>query len=137
MRMQRSDIRIFGLVLIAFFVTLILYAGISTANAEGTILGTKILITGPIAAFISLLLVFKLIGIFNVDDEEFSISTAEPTKLKKNELVAELNKLKYRSMQLGTRREEIENMIEALDENKNYADAVSAGGMRRATRGGA
>ena len=51
MSLQRSDLRIFGLLAAAFLVTVVLYAGISTANAEGTIFGTRILVTGPIAAF--------------------------------------------------------------------------------------
>ena len=35
MTIQRSDIRIFGLLATALIVTVLLYAGISTANAEG------------------------------------------------------------------------------------------------------
>jgi hypothetical protein len=136
MSIQRSDIRIFGLLATALIVTVLLYAGISTANAEGTILGTKIIITGPIAAFVTLLLVFKLIGIFEMDLGELSVSKVEPRKLNKNELVNELDVLEIKIKRLVRRKDEISNMVTALDDNKTYTDIVSAGGMRRATRGG-
>ncbi len=136
MTLNRSDIRVYSLLFAALLVTLMLYAGISSANAEGEVLGVKIIIAGPLAGFIGLLLVFKLIGLFKVDTKEDVVSTVEPRKLNKTELVNEKLLLEMNIQKINIRKDELEKMIAALDNNKDTVGAAKAGGMRVATRSG-
>ena len=82
----------------------------------------------------ALLLVFKVIGLFDLDIGEFSASSVEPRNLKNTELINEIDILEVKVKRLNRRRDEIKNIVTALEENRSYTEAAYAGGMRRATR---
>ena len=136
MSIHRSDVRIFGLLLVAFLVTLVLYFGLSAANVEGKIMGLNISIAGPIASFVALILVFKLIGLFTMGMEELPVSNRSPRKLSKSELVNELDRLELNAKRIDRRQKELKKMLEALKQDQEFVAAARAGGIRLATRGG-
>lgn len=139
--LTRAHYHIYILCGFAFVVTVVLFAGINSAYAEGEIFGIKVIAAGPIAGFITILLIFKLIGFVDVEEDEYAISEVEPNTLKQSELKKELNKLNYKKSDLITivedvtsRIKDVEGMISALDENKDYHSVVTANGMRAAVR---
>ncbi len=129
----RTELRIFGLLIVALVSTMILYFGISAADVEGTVLGVNIKLAGPAAFFVALLLVFRFTGLFTLELLEERLSNRSVETLTKEEINNQLDKILIESRRLERRRQELENAKTAL-ENHADPDAVDLAGGIRAVR---
>ena len=126
----------FGLLGVALVATTLLYASLSAAHMEGTILGLKIYIAGPIAAFPILVLVFWLTGLFTLGFDDLGSVDRPPGRQSPERIQAELDELLWKRDRINFHNAQQEKMLDAANAKREDADVVAAGGMAVARRRG-
>lgn len=134
MPIQRSDARVYVLLFFALLVTLVLFAGISRAYAETEVYGVKVLVTGPIASFIAIVVIFRVIGLFSVKEDPLVVRDVEPKKMSLKELDDHIDVIDINLRRLNRRKESSEKMKKALQNDQSYIEAAEEGGMTRVSR---
>jgi hypothetical protein len=134
MNEYRTELRIFGLLVIALISTVILYVGFSAANVTGDIYGLKISLAGPAAFFVAIILVFRLTGLFTVGLRQQQVSDRSVESLKKREIDNQLDIIEIESRRLSRRKQELESAKTALENNADLDAVFQAGGFRPVSR---
>lgn len=132
----RIELRIFGLLVFALISTLLLYFGLSAANVEGQILGVKIVVVGPAACFITLVLIFFATGLFKLglplSDPELLPRPAE--SLSQEQIDRQLDIVEIKLRQFGRIKDQLDRAKAALEAHQPEEQALGVGGIRRVSR---
>lgn len=132
--LDRSDVRIFGLLLFALVATTATYFGLSAADMEGKVLGISFSVAGPAAFFTVLILIFHVTGLFKLGLEDLRVSNRPADSFDAEEIERQLDVLVLKLNRLGRRRQELETMRDALSRGESIDQALEAGGIRRVSR---
>ena len=136
---NNHNIRIFGLLLINLVICVILGASLNYAKVDGQLFGVKFYITGPMAVYIFMTMVFYKCNLFNQGlsrEETDQLLNSQIDTL--NDIVQIENMiidLKGRKQRIDNRIARLERAMVAFDENSPQ-ESFTAMGITPARRGG-
>jgi hypothetical protein len=137
MKDYRGELRVFGLLVFAALVTIVLYQGLSTASVGGDLLGARFTVGGPAALFVTLILIFSWRGLltFSVEDKRAQTLARPIDKMTLQEAQRAIDDLQSDIEEIRRRREILQAYVEQLDQGSDHDAAMAAIGMRPARRG--
>lgn len=138
MSKYRIELRIFGLLVFALVSTLILAYGLEVADVQGEVLGIKFTVVGPSAAFIVMILIFFVTGLFKfgLKEDQQRVLNYPIEKLSLEEIENMLDELLVRTRKIERRRNLLEAAKAALQAQSTQDEVMTAIGMRPVQRPG-
>jgi hypothetical protein len=126
MKDYRGELRVFGLLVFAALVTIVLYQGLSTASVGGDLLGARFTVGGPAALFVTLILIFSWRGLltFSVEDKRAQTLARPIDKMTLQEAQRAIDDLQ-------SDIEEIRRRREILQADRNAARETWGFGLRQ------
>lgn len=133
---NQSSLRVFGLLAAIALITFGSYRGLSGADVQGTLLGFKIVLVGPVAAFFATSLLIHWIGLFKWAMATGSEIPRASSGMTAGELEDLLDLLVLRRNGLDRQQRDVRAMLESSRDNHDYEVVVAAGGFRPVHRPG-
>jgi hypothetical protein len=133
----RTEIRVFGLVLIALIATVVLHFGIVSAKMDGALMGIKFSVAGPAVLFIVILLVFHMTGLFKLGlEKQEEVSDSPVESLSRDEIENQLDRIEISGRRLDRRKKRLKAALLALEQDRSAVEVIEAAGLRPVSRPG-